>query len=58
MPRTNIILHPRLPLLAALAAMLLAAPALFVGLQVDDYLQRAMLLQHARPDIAAMPGRG
>ncbi len=33
--------HPRLPLLLALLAALLAVPALFSGYQVDDYMQLA-----------------
>ena len=36
--------HPRLPWLLPLAAMFLAAPSLWFGLRVDDYVQRAKLM--------------
>ena len=35
--------HPRLPLIAALLAVLLAIPALFTGYQIDDYMQLATI---------------
>lgn len=35
--------HPRVPVIVALLAVLLATPALFVGYQADDYVQQAIL---------------
>ncbi|RMF87121.1 MAG: hypothetical protein D6736_13490, partial [Nitrospinota bacterium] len=45
--------HRRLPLLLALLAILLTLPALGVGWQMDDYLQRLMMLK--LPQVGAGP---
>jgi hypothetical protein len=37
--------HPRLPLITAVIAVLLCAPSLWLGLQVDDYVLRLMLME-------------
>ena len=39
----RLLLHPRLPLITALLALLLAIPALFTGYQIDDYMQLATI---------------
>jgi hypothetical protein len=39
----RLVLHPRLPLILALLAALLAIPALFTGYQIDDYMQLATI---------------
>jgi hypothetical protein len=43
--------HPRLPLFVAFIAVLLCAPSLWLGLQVDDYVLRLMLMENP-PDPA------
>ena len=39
----RLLVHPRLPLLLALLAAVLAVPALFTGYQIDDYMQLATI---------------
>lgn len=43
-----VLAHPRLPWVAALAGVLLAAPALTTGLWLDDHLHRFVVGLHAR----------
>jgi hypothetical protein len=44
----TVLAHPRWPWVAALVGVLLAAPALGAGLQLDDHLHRFLVGQHVR----------
>ena len=48
------LLHPRLPLHLAALAVALCLPALGAGFQLDDYMQRMVMLDRAGHEVAAM----